>query len=238
MNLDMYVNEEGLVPSSSLQWDQGQLRLIESGEKVWANPVIRSIADILREREDLWKMAQLRVETYDTMLMRAPIFGVPFDVALRQLLSVRNGRRKESLIKSLFQRIDGEDLEYDRMGVVATMVTHLSRYTGTHGIEIQLEAWQIPNIEAETFYLHGIYTLERDCFYHLDGATIYHHPDLKEQLFREGRKVKGYNKQKYFRIDGHLGIEDVYSLSKAFLPLEDLATEYMRLQEEAADTSQ
>ena len=68
------------------------------------------------------------------------MFGVPFDVALRQLLSVSSKRR---IVKSLFKRLDAERLESEHRGIVATMVAHLSTDVGISGSEISLEAWQV-----------------------------------------------------------------------------------------------
>ena len=61
---------------------------------------------------------------------------------------------------------------------------------------------------------------------------MYHDRDAKVQLFNRGTKAKGYGKKKDFRLDGEMGVADVRALARAFLPLEDLATEYLLAQEE------
>jgi hypothetical protein len=95
------------------------------------------------------------------------------------------------------------------------------------GPEITLEMWQIPNVDAETFYIHGIFLPIERCFIHLDGATMYHDEKALERLFRQGRKTKGYQKEKFFRLDGRIAVDDVRHLGAAFLPLEDLSAEYL-----------
>ncbi len=232
MNLEQYATTEGLIATSSLRWEGGHLRLADSSKEVWVHPVAESVADVLITREDLWRIAQLRVQTRSVIQARTPIFGVPFDVALRKLLGINP---HQNHIKSMFQRVDAYDLESDRRGVVATLVAHLGFYHGQAGPEVSLEAWQIPNLEAETFYLHGIFSIRKECFTHLDGATMYHDLGSKYQLFQQGVKAKGYQKQKYFRLDGEIGIDDVRSLGSAFFPLEDLAAEYLLTREEASN---
>lgn len=230
MKLNDYISDEGLVPSSSLKWNGDQLRL-PSGETVWVEPKARDVAAILRERPDLWEITKIRVSSTHWISARAPIFGVPFDVALHKLLNIR--RLRDRPIKSMFQRVDAHDLE--SKGVVATMVAHLSFDSGAAGPEITLEMWQIPNVDAETFYIHGIFLVNDRCFVHLDGATMYHDTDAIERLFRHGRKTKGHQKEKYFRLDGSITIDDVRKLGSAFLPLEDLSTEYLLTQQDGGD---
>jgi hypothetical protein len=196
------------------------------------NPAVQSVAEVLIERDDLWRIAQLRVQAGSVIQGPAPIFGVPFDVALRQLLSI-NPRQRH--IKSMFQRVDAYTLESGQRGVVATLVAHLGFDVGTAGPEVSLEAWQIPNVEDKTFYLHAIFTVRKGCFTHFDGATMYHDFESKQQLFQRGIKVKGYQKQKHFRLDGEIHIDDVRTLGAAFLPLEDLATEYFLTKQESSD---
>lgn len=233
MDVERYETSEGLVATSSLRLERGHIRLADSGEEVWAHPSAQSVAEVLAESSDLWRIAQLRVRAGSVIPGRAPVFGVPFDVALRQLLSMSPRQRH---MKSMYQRVDAYALEADRRGVVATMVAHQGFYVGTAGPEVSLEAWQIPNVEAKTFYLHAIFTVEKGCFTHLDGATMYHDLDSKRQLFQRGVKAKGYQKEKHFRLDGEIDIDDVRILGTAFLPLEDLAAEYLLIQQERSDT--
>jgi len=232
---DDYISDDGLVPSSYLKWDGQQLRL-KSGEKVWAEPIVGRVSGLLLDRPDLWRMSMLRVSSTRPVRAGLPIFGVPFDIALRQLLTIRRLQHKP--IKSVFQRIDASYLESQRAGIVATMVAHLSFDRSVDGPEITLEMWQIPNIDAETYYIHGIFSVNEECFVHLDGATMYHDENAVDQLFRHGIKAKGHQKQKYFRLDGQIAIDDVRVLGAAFLPLEDLATEYLLAQQNGVDDEQ
>jgi hypothetical protein len=64
---------------------------------------------------------------------------------------------------------------------------------------------------------------------------MYHDINSLERLFRRGIKTKGYGKQKLFRLDGAITIEDVRLLGTAFLPLEDLSTEYLLTQQDGGD---
>ena len=224
MKLNDYITDEGLVPTASLKWDGDQLRLA-SGDKVWVEPKAVDVAAILRERPDLWQIAKLRVSSTHWIGGRLPLFGVSFDLALQKLLALR--RPHENPVKWVARRMDAPYLESNRAGVVASMVAHLSFDRSATGAEITLEMWQIPNIEAETFYIHGIFLPTESCFVHLDGATMYHDENTVEQLFTDGRKIKGYQKEKYFRLDGRIAVDDVRLLGAAFLPLEDLSTEYL-----------
>lgn len=56
---------------------------------------------------------------------------------------------------------------------------------------------------------------------------MYHDEDAVERLFAQGKKAKGDRKEKYFRLDGRIAVDDVRMLGAAFLPLEDLSAEYL-----------
>jgi hypothetical protein len=226
VNLESYVTEDNLVPTSHLQWKDGCLYLENSHEQVYVEPRVQRVFDYLRDRKDLWEVAQIKVHTDEYGLLGAPIFGVPFDVAL-SLLSEYNS--SQSIVKSMFQRTDDKSLFDARLGVVATLVAHLSRSRPNTADEVllSLEAWEIMNVDAETFYIHGLFSIEKRCFIHLDGATMFHDDSGKQFLFQQGNKVKGYNYRKHFRLDGVLDINTVKDLVTAFLPLEDLTTEYV-----------
>ena len=114
-----------------------------------------------------------------------------------------------------------------RIGIVATLVAHLSRRDTPDEVLLSLEAWEIMSLDAETFYIHGLFSIDKGYFIHLDGATMYHNDLDKRLLFRQGKKVKGYNYSKHFRLDGVLSVNTVKDLARAFLPLEDLTTEYI-----------
>ena len=224
MKLDDYISDEGLVPASSLKWEGDQLRLT-SGDRVWVEPKGSGVVTILRERPDLWQIAKLRLCSTHWVGGSLPLFGVPFDVALRKMLAIQ--RPNENPVKWVARRMDASYLESNRAGIVASMVAHVSFDRSATGTEITLEMWQIPNIEAETYYIHGIFLPSQCCFVHLDGATMYHDEDAVELLFAQGKKTKGYQKEKYFRLDGLIAVDDVRKLGAAFLPLEDLSAEYL-----------
>jgi hypothetical protein len=224
VKLDDYISDEGLVPTSSLKWEGDQLRLA-SGDKVWVEPKGSGVVAILRERPDLWQIAKLRVCSTHWVSGRLPLFGVPFDDALRKMLAIP--RPTENPVKWVARRMDASSLESNRAGIVASMVAHVSFDRSATGSEITLEMWQIPNIEAETFYIHGIFLPSQCCFTHLDGATMYHDEHAVEQFFAQGKKAKGSQKEKYFRLDGPITVDDVRMLGAAFLPLEDLSAEYL-----------
>jgi hypothetical protein len=131
--------------------------------------------------------------------------------------------------------VDGNSLSDARLGVVATLVAHLSRRNTPDGVLLSLEAWEIMSVDAETFYIHGLFLIEKGCFIHLDGATMYHDDLGKRLLFQQGKKVKGHNYKKHFRLDGVLDINTVRDLVMAFLPLEDLTTEYILTQQQVKD---
>ena len=115
------------------------------------------------------------------------------------------------------------------------MVAHVGGDIGAEGPEMSLEAWQVLDIDAETFYLHGLFLVRKGCFRHFDGATMYHDDEAKLKLFDRGIKQKGHGKKKYFRLDGEISIEEVSALGSAFLPLEDLATEYLLSKHDSGD---
>lgn len=227
MELKRYTTPEGLVPTSSLRWDGDCLRLADSSEQVWPDPMLHSVVQFLRKRVDLWRIAQVHVLPWPVIQWCAPMFGVPFDVALQQLVGVGPHRR---IIKSMFKRFDADHIYSAGRGLVATMVAHLAIDVCTTGPEVTLEAWQVLDLDAETFYLHGLFSVNRGCFKHFDGAIMYHDAEAKLLLFDQGVKVKGQGKKKYFRLDGVMSLEDVRALGVAFLPLEDLATEYLLTQ--------
>lgn len=233
VSLNSYVTEDNLVPTCHLQWKGECLYLKNGQEQVYVEPRVRGVVDYLKNRKDLWTVAQIKVHLHEIDLKGAPIFGVPFDIALSLLSSYNSS---QSIVKSMFQRMDGKSLFDARLGVVATLVAHLSRRKNTPDeILLSLEAWEIMSLGEETFYIHGLFSVEKGYFIHLDGATMYHDDLGKRSLFQQGKKVKGYDYRKHFRLDGVLDIDTVADLVIAFLPLEDLTTEYILTCQKVGD---
>lgn len=225
------LTDEGLIPTSYLKWRGSELFMGDS-TRVYVEPSIRGVVEFLRQRPVLWKAAQIRVVPARVYQKRAPVFGVPFDVALSQLKRQEPGK---GIIKSMYKRIDEEAVRHDEWGVLATLVAHVSRRRKEPDL-LALEAWECLDLaDGDTFYFHGILSRSTGCFIHVDGSTMYHGPDAKALLFQHGCKVRGAAKKKHFLIDGVVQLTEVRDLAREFLPLEDLTCEYVLEREETTD---
>lgn len=219
------LTSDGLVPCSSLTLEDGELLLRESRLTVYAEPLAIGVLEYLKCHQHLWECAQIRVGTNKVDIRRAPVFGVPFEKALSLL---RQDRCHETIIKSMFRRDDASSIVASNIGILGDLVAHASRVREDDDLRITLEAWELTNIDAESFYIHGIFSTTQNAWIHLDGATINHSSEEKLLIFRQGRKAKGSNYVKHFRLDGFLSTNDVINTANAFLPLDELTSEYMQ----------
>lgn len=226
IDLSDYLTKDGLVKTVNLRWVADALYLSPLDQEVYVEPRAQAVAEYLKLRPSLWDIAQIELQLNSVSLRGAPIFGVPFDVALDQLTRYTAA---QSIVKSMYQRLDSEYLSVNNAGVIGTLVVHLSRTWEIDRLMITLEAWEVMNMDqAETFYIHGRFSATDHCWKHLDGATMYHNKSEKELLLQHGNKVKGSGYRKHFRLDGEFGTEDVRSIVRAFVPLDDLTEEYLK----------
>lgn len=220
-----YRTKDGLFSTVNLRWHAECLYLSPLNREVYVEPRVQGVTEYLRPRPHLWDIAQIELHLQSVSLRGAPIFGVPFDIAL-DLLS--RDHPAQFIVKSMYQRLDSEHLSAINAGVIGTLVVHLSRPRQNDDL-ITLEAWEVMNIDgAETFYIHGQFSANDHCWKHLDGATIYHDEIEKATLLQHGRKVKGSGYKKRFRLDGEFDTEDVRNIVRAFVPLDDLPEEYLQ----------
>lgn len=212
-------DDDGLVSVSDLTVDPTNPRnlfLKRSGHRVYLEPRVFGVANIVLARPDLSAMAKLRLSPDNTGLKGAPVFGATFQDALAKLESVRSG----VVLKSMYKVLD--EHAFSDYGRCATLVAHLQKKSDY----IQIETWQYIQEDSVTSYLHGTKESPSGPFTHLDGATISHTAAELESIFHRGAKVKGGGYSKQFRLDGKIDLSDIIILASAFLPNEKLAIEY------------
>jgi hypothetical protein len=88
-----------------------------------------------------------------------------------------------------------------------------------------VEAWEDIGNSTEVFYIHGIMTISSQSFLHLDGASMHFDLESKARLFHKGRKLKGHDYNKHFRLDGCIGLLQACEVVRAYLPIEELTDE-------------
>lgn len=220
-------DKDGLIPLTILEPDLVNphvWRLKTSGVKLYVDPQVFGVARLLASRPDLAAQAKIMLREDEIRMKRAPIFGIPFSKALDMTAQAHVGK----IVKSIYKT--EKSIGLSDLGTCATLVTHVQR-TDDH---IQIEAWQITELMSETFYLHGLIDARSKFFTHFDGATMMHGEAEKGALFESGRKVKGTDYQKWFRLDGRISQTDAVALARAYLPLEDLLVEYTQHTEDTA----
>lgn len=227
MVFETLLDKDGLLATAHVRAEGEHFKLVTDGSPLFIEPTVRSVVAILQENPDIWSQSRLHFTREHIGKKGVPIFGVPFDAALK--LIVENHQR---LIKSLFQLIPNH--QYSGRGLEAALLVHVARKDSTEEDKpnITLEAWQLVEGVSETFYCHGLLTKNVDHFTHLDGATMQHTEQEKLELFQKGSKVKGLQYRKHFRVDGEIPLDFAMRVLTAYLPTERLSLEYFVAQHE------
>lgn len=212
------LTKDGLLHSSHLSVtfnpDGYELSMAGHGEiAVFPFPECDLVTDFLVGNQDLWRQAAIHVTSTPSIWGSMPVFGVPFRRAVEFAL-------ERGHIKSKFFLPDqGHD------GVYETLLLHLDRSDDVRGELLQLQAWQYSPGGSHAHYIHALSTDFKDHVCHLDGATIQYTDADLETLLRQSRKVKGFQYQKHFRLDGLISIENMHKIAVAFLPGDELYRE-------------
>jgi len=152
---------------------------------------------------------------------RAPVYGVPFRKALDIVL-------REGVHISTFQ-IPKQNID----AYYSTLVVRLSRQQGQTGAELQLDAWQWIGKDVYVDYVHAILTDDATQVVHLDGALMSFscESDIESFLWNN-KKHKCAHKEKYFRVDAALPLDEAVLLIRAFFSVEEMADEYFEYKSE------
>ncbi len=212
------LTKDGLLHSSHLSVtftpDGYELSIADHEEiAVFPFPESDLVTDFLVGNQDLWRQAAIHVRSTPSIWGSMPVFGVPFRRAVE--FAFERGH-----IKSKFFLPDqGHD------GVYETLLLHFDRSDDVRGKLLQLQAWQYSPGGSHAHYIHALSTDFKDHVCHLDGATIQYTDADLEILLRQSRKVKGFQYQKHFRLDGLISIENMHRIAVAFLPGDELYRE-------------
>lgn len=219
--LNNIVDKDGLVSTGLLVFNNGQIKI--NNVNVFIDPIAHEVAKYIRNNKDLWDIARFRIQEYEPIMARAPIFGVSFE----QGLKIISGR-KQGIVKSMYQRNDWKNIKGH--AVVGSLLTHITYANHC----ITFEGWQLFDIDGETFYIHGEIDISKEIFTHLDGATMFHPIEDKSKLISHGSKIKGSHYVKHFRLDGAISMDYAIDIMRIYLPLEDLTEEFIVTEETSA----
>ena len=207
-------DEDGLTFTSAIRITNKKFFVEDS--QVYLDPVCKSVANTLLEIPHLWNAARIKLYEKERRQIRAPIFGVPFERALKDLLSLGDGTYTSKYQRSDWQVIEGH-------GVVGTLIARMEHADA--GIKFQ--AWEITDLRDDTFYIHCLIDRTQEIVTHIDGATMYHSIEAIVGMMSSGIVPKGEGYTKYFRVDGCVRIPEAIELMRQFLPLDDLTDEYL-----------
>ncbi len=218
--LDNFKNKQGLTSTGDIQLDEyGNMYLEE--QEVESLDEIQQVVNVLKKNFDLWSISEISLQLKrkgNWSGASAPIIGVPFSEGLKNVIE---GKRVEKSMFYIDEDLTGKGLE-------GRLLAHYNR----REFEIDFQLWEIiPYLP--TYYVHGIYNLEKKIFSHFDGALIDIDEETKEDMkwcYKLPSKEYGY--RKLFRLDGNITIEDAMELMYYYLPLEDLSLEYGVYKEE------
>ncbi len=214
--LDQYRDEDGLVSMKLVQIGKDGNMSIEN-QRVETPFEIEGIVDILKNDSFLRSITKIYLEKkWDGTRSRsgAPIIGVPFSAGLQNAIS---GKRTGW---SLFNT----QSNLTEQGISGSLLANYNK----RNYEIDFQLWEIIlPLDDETYYIHGIYNLKKNCFSHFDGALIDIDQVTKEKMFRFPHiPDKKFNYQKLFKLDGEIPVENATQLMYSYLPIENLSFEY------------
>lgn len=92
--------------------------------------------------------------------------------------------------------------------------------------KIFLNEKEVTEVKELENYIHGIFSIKKDCFIHFDGALIFHTEDDRK-LIEQGKippKKAKYNK--LFLLNCDLEIDLAKEMMSKYLPIEELNQEF------------
>lgn len=184
-------------------------------EEVYCASEIIPIFNCLLENKNIWNNTSLNITDKKIRKLGSPIFGVPFEKAIKEVL-------KSRFIKSRFYLTNYDELQ--KQAVIADLIVLLAKNKKENKTELQI--WQKMDKTEEVFYIHFIIDDETNEVEHLDGATILFTLEQKNILFEKCKKIKGYNYQKHFKINSSITFEQTINIIKKYFPIEELVEEY------------
>lgn len=238
MNADLDANRKkvkdledkyGLVPCSEIETDYEEgirrLKLKKSPEVfLFPDSYTSEVVDIIENDETYWNQSYLKVSVGTPSRAGAPIFGVPLKTAFNQAL-------KTGLQKSHYAIL--RESKDPRAGFLADLIIFVSVDRKSDKNIREIQVWESLLGSEEVFYCHAILNNTHLTTNHLDGAVIYMSAEEKETLFNKATKIKGYKKEKHFRVDAMLPLEISLEIMRAYFPIEELTDEAFELREYA-----
>lgn len=225
-DVDVQPDKDGLIFSHDLEvvpHPKGEpryvFRLKRGGTTLFPSPEISGVLDLVVHDPTLWSSARIRLSSTEWRQKRLPIFGPSFPTALKAALS-------QGFVKSRFS-LPGPD-QLAGSGLVAHLVVHLAKVgLQQDTLMMKAEIWEPLGEEGEVFYVHGVFNADSTRFVHVDGAVIWFAKEDLKSLIDEGKKLKGLNYQKLFRLDGNLPMGVAVEMIRRFLPVSELVAEYL-----------
>ncbi len=175
---------------------------------IYSSPIIQYLID----KPLLWNNCAIRFTYTRSVHARAPMFGVPFEKAIRIVM-------EKGFIKSKFYLPKKNDYIYP------SLLIYLNRRKESNNSMLELQAWLYIDGSAEVFYIHSESPDFINSVNHIDGAIM--HCDQQEihDIFINNKKIKCRDYQKQFRIDGSISVNEMIILIDVFFPLEELTQE-------------
>jgi hypothetical protein len=222
-NLNLTKLEDGLFPCSSIRRvfvaNRYRLVLEKCGAILgFATPENQGVVNYLIDKDNLWDQSKIRLCGMPVICGAAPQFGVPFRRAIE--IAMKRG----SMTSCFFKPETQKGLRCSKL------VIKVAEVEDKRGDLIQLEAWQFAPDSNFAHYLHALSADFDTHVCHFDGATIHYSDGDLETMLASGRKIKGDEYTKHFRIDGQISVKDMHRIVAAFLPAKELYDEAFELE--------
>lgn len=180
---------------------------------LFPSPEIANVLGLVVPDPALWPSTRIRVSSESWRQKRLPIFGPSFSKAIRAVVSTGFTKSRSALPNS--EMLEGT-------GLVADLIVHVARCDSAKGRVgcssfLQVEAWEPLGRDGEVFYVHGIFSADDLSFEHLDGSVIWFSAYDLMRLVNDGKKLKGRDYKKQFRLDGNVAADMAFELVRQFL---------------------
>jgi len=189
----------------------------ESKKKLYVDPEIREVIGVISSNDELWQQSEILLSEVSKGMKRIPILGPSFQEAFQNVFA--SGK---SFSWFYYSR------EYDKDKYIPADMCMLleHRVDESKGEEIWFETWSfLGNQDQECFYTHAIYNKSQESFRHFDAAKFQVNEEQKVDLKNNKIKPKGSYYRKVFVINGSITFDEIVSVTKAFLPFEELTKE-------------
>lgn len=218
----MQPKDDGLTATSNISFNDKGYMIVNNTE-VEEIIELRDLVKFLRMNIHLWEKSRLLLQEKQYLSRSsAPIISISFDKAIDIII---NDNKLKS--QSLFRL----DKEYSENKIGGTLYANF--YKDKNKINFQL--WQIYHINDEyinipTYYVHGIYDINKKYFIHFDGALINHNKEYRLLIEQGIIPPKDADYYKIFRLDGIITKQEAKEMMSNYLTIDELNNEFMELE--------